>query len=309
MKDAKQLPDNLKEIVDNAKKRIKEDATTPEKALSTLEIVDLIKELKEKGKDVLSEQTIKQTPQFDAVSRHWEKMFWEDMKKLNVKFPTVITRVTEYIPDIIDYVKKIMENGFAYESGGSVYFDTEAFGKHKDHNYGKLEPWSVGNTQLAIEGEGEWAKQKKVSEKKTKNDFALWKKSNPGEPAWESPWGLGRPGWHIECSAMASHILGDTLDVHCGGEDLRFPHHDNELAQSEAYYQHKQWVNYFFHTGHLHIDGRTMSKSKKNFITIKEALETYTPRQIRMLYLLYRFNDPMDYSKGTMDQATYMEKL
>jgi cysteinyl-tRNA synthetase len=140
--------------------------------------------------------------------------------------------VTEYIPEIIRFVEGILKNGFAYESNGSVYFDTVAFGSK--HSYGKLEPWSVGNTKLADEGEGQLSQAQ--SDKRSPHDFALWKKSKPGEPMWDSPWGSGRPGWHIECSAMASDILGSNLDIHSGGEDLRFPHHDNELAQSEVYW-------------------------------------------------------------------------
>jgi cysteinyl-tRNA synthetase len=115
-------------------------------------------------------------------------------------------------------------------------------------------------------------------------------KSKEGEPAWNSPWGMGRPGWHIECSAMASDILGDCMDIHSGGHDLQFPHHDNELAQAEAYFNSSQWVKYFFHSGHLSIDGLKMSKSLKNFITIKEALQKYTSRQLRMLFVIHAWD-------------------
>lgn len=133
------------------------------------------------------------------------------------------------------------------------------------HTYGKLNPWAVGSAALAGETTD-------CGGKRHPSDFALWKNAKPGEPVWESPWGLGRPGWHIECSAMASAIIGQTLDIHTGGEDLRFPHHDNELAQAEAHYHSEgccQWVNYFMHSGHLGIEGLKMSKSLKNFITIR----------------------------------------
>jgi len=136
----------------------------------------------------------------------------------------------------------------------------------------------------------------------------LWKKSKEGEPSWDSPWGPGRPGWHIECSAMASDILGSTLDIHTGGEDLRFPHHDNELAQSEAYFGNDQWVNYFIHSGHLHISGCKMSKSLKNFITIQEALQSYTARQIRFFFLLHKYEASMDYSAKGLAHACEVEK-
>mmetsp|Transcript_10717 Transcript_10717/g.44640 ORF Transcript_10717/g.44640 Transcript_10717/m.44640 type:complete len:400 (+) Transcript_10717:827-2026(+) len=125
-------------------------------------------------------------------------------------------------------------------------------------------------------------------------DFVLWKSSKEGEPTWESQWGAGRPGWHIECSAMCSDILGSTVDINCGGVDLSFPHHENQLAQSEAYWDCSQWVNYFVHSGHLHIDGLKMSKSLKNFITISAAMSLYTARQIRFLFLLHLWSEPMD---------------
>lgn len=182
-----------------------------------------------------------------------------------VQPPDVLTRVSEYIPQILKCISGILDNKFAYVSNESVYFDTAAFSK--THSYAKLEPENLGNTKLANEGEGSLSSG--TSDKKNPSDFALWKKSKEGEPKWESPWGWGRPGWHIECSAMASDILGAVLDIHSGGEDLRFPHHDNELAQSEAFFGSQQWVNYFIHSGHLHINGCKMSKSLKNFITIK----------------------------------------
>ena len=140
-------------------------------------------------------------------------------------------------------------------------------------------------------------------------DFALWKASKPGEPEWESPWGLGRPGWHIECSVMASEVAGKTLDIHGGGCDLMFPHHDNEMAQSEAYWGHQQWVHYFMHTGHLHVEGRKMSKSLKNFFTIREVLEKYTARQMRLLFLINAWGASMNYSHDTMDEVLAKEKM
>ena len=157
--------------------------------------------------------------------------------------------------------------------------------------------------------EGEGALGGEAAEKRHKNDFALWKSSKPGEPAWDSPWGRGRPGWHIECSVIASDILGPNLDVHAGGVDLKFPHHDNELAQSEAFYGHAQWVNYFFHAGHLDIKGLKMSKSLKNFITIRQALEKHSPRQIRLMFLLQPWDRGMNYSDQTVGDAKAKEAL
>jgi len=156
--------------------------------------------------------------------------------------------------------------------------------------------------------EGEGALAGGDSEKRHPNDFALWKASKPGEPSWDSPWGAGRPGWHIECSVMASNIIGENLDIHGGGVDLMFPHHDNEMAQAEAYHKCCQWVNYFLHAGHLHIKGLKMSKSLKNFITIRQALAEHTPRQLRFMFLMQPWDKPMNYSDQTVDDAKAKEK-
>ena len=187
------------------------------------------------------------------LSRKFERRFFEDMEALNVLAPEKLTRVTEYVPPIVSFVEKIVENGFGYAtSDGSVYFDIDAFEK-VGHSYSRLEPWNKNDRALQADGEGSLSKGKTM--KRNENHFALWKASKPGEPAWPSPWGDGRPGWHIECSAMASEVIGKTIDVHSGGVDLRFPHHDNELAQSEAYWStpgcQVQWTNYFIHMGQL----------------------------------------------------------
>lgn len=220
------------------------------------------------------------------------------MARLRVLEPDIVTRVTEYVPENVAFVEKIIANGYAYEAEGSVYFNTPVFAQSENHDYAKLEPWSTGNRDLLEGGEGKYfrtcsltlltSKSGSLSNqlgRRSAADFALWKASKPGEPSWPSPWGPGRPGWHIECSVMASAIFGENMDIHSGGVDLAFPHHDNEMAQSEvceasmrsicfsqycfqAYHECKSWVNYFLHTGHLHIEGLKMSKSLKNFITI-----------------------------------------
>ena len=145
--------------------------------------------------------------------------------------------------------------------------------------------------------------------KRSASDFALWKTSKPGEPHWPSPWGEGRPGWHIECSVMASAVLGPGMDVHSGGEDLAFPHHDNEIAQSEAYHNCRQWVNYFLHTGHLHIEGLKMSKSLKNFITIDDALSRFTARQLRFAFLSTNWSARVDFKESTMQDIRNSEDV
>lgn len=168
-----------------------------------------------------------------------------------------------------------------YEANGSVYFDIQKFDSAPQHSYAKLEPSSKKNFESLLNAEGSLAGE--GGEKRNDMDFALWKASKAGEPCWSSPWGMGRPGWHIECSAMASEILCDNMDVHSGGVDLAFPHHDNELAQSEAYHECNQWVNHFWHPGHLHIEGLKMSKSLKNFVTIKVL-----PHVHKLLFAFYR---------------------
>lgn len=168
---------------------------------------------------------------FKAHAAHWENEFLEDMRSLGVRDADALTRVTEYVQHIIKYVEGIQANGFAYEANGSVYFDTAAF-TAKGFHYAKLSPWSVGNTQLTQSGEGSLSGDSLG--RKSGMDFALWKTSKKGEPAWDSPWGQGRPGWHIECSAMASDLLGTTFDVHSGGTDLKFPHRQETRAHIAA---------------------------------------------------------------------------
>lgn len=244
---------------------------------------------------------------FNQLSRFWEDDFMNDMKALNVRLPDVITRVSEFVPRILEFIEGIMKNGYGYESEGSVYFDVEAFKKSGKHVYGRMEPWSVSDASRVLEGEGALGV---TTGKRNTCDFALWKKAKAGEPSWPSPWGLGRPGWHIECSAMASDVLGFPLDIHSGGIDLRFPHHDNELAQTEANFDRPQWVNYFLHSGHLHIKGLKMAKSLKNFITVKAILEKYPARVMRMLVLLHRWDQPMNYDPtgNSMTEASEVDR-
>lgn len=234
---------------------------------------------------------------FTKLTKKFEDRFFRDVRELNVQDPDEVTRVTEYGPDIAAFVQKIVDNQFAYStSDGSVYFDIDSFEK-AGNSYARLEPWNRSNNDLQADGEG--ALSQETAEKRSPADFALWKASKRGEPSWPSIWGPGRPGWHIECSAMASAKLGKQMDIHSGGIDLAFPHHDNELAQSEAYWSNgkgQQWVNYFLHMGHLSIAGAKMSKSLKNFTTIRTALERgdWTPRSLRVVFLLGGWRDGIE---------------
>ncbi len=244
----------------------------------------------------------------------YELEFLQDMETLGVRMPDVLTRVSEYVPQIIAYVQKIIANGYAYEANGSVYFDTAKYLTDGHHEYGKLAPSKVGNARAQEDADGALSAAAAKTDKKDPSDFVLWKKSKPGEPVWESPWGLGRPGWHIECSAMASEVLGQSLDIHGGGQDLYFPHHENEIAQCEAYFHDvgcKQWVNYFFHSGHLHIDGLKMAKSLKNFITIRQAMQpphSYTPRQLRLFFVTRAWNKVVNFDRKAMEEVFATER-
>lgn len=274
-------------------------ATLIDKSKDTLALV-----LDEELKHTVSDPAI-----FRSTAAFWEDSFMADMARLRVKPPTTLTRVTEYVPEIVTFIEKIIANGFAYSGeDGNVWFDKAAFDgaptQEWKHEYAKLAPWSRGNKALLAEGEGALTS---YSSKRSPEDFALWKASKAGEPAWPSPWGQGRPGWHIECSVMATDILGESMDIHSGGIDLLFPHHDNELAQSEAYHNNVQWVNYFLHTGHLHIAGLKMSKSLKNFITIEEMLETWTPRQVRLSFLLQLWNSRLDWNESLQTEVKARE--
>ena len=234
---------------------------------------------------------------FMHLTKKYEDQFFRDMRELNVLDPDDLTRVTEYGSQIANFVDTIVENKFGYAtSDGSVYFDIDGF-EAAGHDYARLEPWNRSNKELQADGEG--ALSQKATEKRSPADFAIWKASKPGEPSWPSKWGAGRPGWHIECSAMASAKLGRQMDIHSGGIDLAFPHHDNELAQSEAYWANskkQQWVNYFLHMGHLSIAGSKMSKSLKNFTTVRSALERgdWTPRSLRIVFLLGGWKDGVE---------------
>uniref|UniRef100_A0A8C2KUE5 Cysteine--tRNA ligase, cytoplasmic n=1 Tax=Cyprinus carpio TaxID=7962 RepID=A0A8C2KUE5_CYPCA len=310
--DKKQMLERLDAAVDAALGPL-QVAVQSSAAGDTLQNQVLLEEAKDLLSDWLDSQFGSQVTEnsiFSLLPKYWEGEYHKDMEALNVLPPDVLTRVSEYVPEIVEFVKGIVDNGYGYESNGSVYFDTAKFDSCPAHSYAKLVPEAVGDQKALQEGEGDLSiSADRLSEKRSQNDFALWKASKPGEPSWDSPWGKGRPGWHIECSAMAGSILGESMDIHGGGFDLRFPHHDNELAQSEAYFENDHWVRYFLHAGHLTIAGCKMSKSLKNFITIKDALAKHTARQLRLAFLMHSWKDTLDYSNNTMESAIQFERF
>lgn len=217
--------------------------------------------------------------------------YYRDLKSLGIDTADIEPRATENIDGMIAMIKDLIAKGFAYESHGSVYYSVKKF-----NGYGKLSGQSIDHMMEAVRIEPD-------DDKKDPLDFALWKASKPGEPAWESPWGQGRPGWHIECSCMSLKYLNcETLDIHAGGRDLIFPHHENEIAQSEAV-TGKSFAKYWIHHGLLTINGQKMSKSLGNFITVQDCLKTYHPDQLKMLFLMSHYASPVDYTDAKMQEA------
>ena len=220
----------------------------------------------------------------EELAEKYIRSFNEDMQGLRVLPPTHEPRATEHIPQIIALIQRLIEKGFAYVSEGDVYFSVEKFPA-----YGKLSGRNLEEMRAGA--------RISVSEKKRHPlDFALWKAEKPGEPAWESPWGRGRPGWHIECSAMSMHYLGETIDTHGGGLDLIFPHHENEIAQSEAA-TGKTFVRYWVHNGMVTVGREKMAKSLGNFVTIKQMLARHHPEALRLFLLSMHYRSPLDYSE------------
>ena len=224
------------------------------------------------------------------VAEKYIAEYYTDARGLGVREATVHPRATDNIQWIIDIVSTLIEKGYAYEVNGDVYYRTLKF---KD--YGKLSHQPLEELQAG-------ARIDVADVKENPMDFALWKAAKPGEPYWESPWGKGRPGWHIECSAMSMRYLGKTLDIHCGGQDLTFPHHENEIAQSEAA-NGCEFVRYWVHNGFISIDNKKMSKSLGNFFTVREAAEAYGYPTIRMFMLMSHYRSPLNYSGEILLQA------
>ncbi len=224
------------------------------------------------------------------IAKRYINEFWTDAKGLNVKEATVHPRATENIQQIIDIISALFDKGYAYESGGDVYYRTKKF---KD--YGKLSHQPLEDLEAG-------ARIDVADIKEDPMDFCLWKGAKPGEPYWESPWGNGRPGWHIECSAMAGRYLGKTIDIHCGGFDLIFPHHENEIAQSEAA-NGCEFAHYWMHNGFINVDNHKMSKSLGNFFTVRDVAEKYGYEPIRYMMVACQYRSPINYSYEVIEQA------
>ncbi len=225
------------------------------------------------------------------ISEKYIEEYYKDAASLNVKKATVHPKVSETIQDIIAFVKELEDKGYAYQVDGDVYYSTRKF-----RGYGKLSGQNIDDLEAG-------ARIMIEEKKKDPLDFALWKaRKEPDEIAWESPWGMGRPGWHIECSTMSRKYLGDTIDIHAGGQDLTFPHHENEIAQSEAH-NDKPFANYWMHNGYITIDNEKMSKSKGNFFTVRDILEKYSGEVIRFFLLSGQYRSPINFSEDLMEQA------
>jgi len=224
------------------------------------------------------------------IAEKYIREYYVDARGLGIKDATIAPRATENIDAIIDMIKTLVDKGYAYVVDGDVYYKTSKF-----EEYGKLS----GHNQEDLEA---GARIEVDERKENAMDFALWKAQKPGEPAWDSPWGKGRPGWHIECSAMANRFLGETIDIHSGGQDLIFPHHENEIAQSEAC-NGKIFARYWLHNGFININNEKMSKSKGNFFTVRDIVKHYDYEVIRFFLLSAHYRSPINFSDALLEQA------
>ncbi|MFP3324496.1 cysteine--tRNA ligase [Planococcus sp. SIMBA_160] len=224
------------------------------------------------------------------IAERFINAYFDNTKALGCAEADVHPRVTGHMPQIVDFIDALIEKGYAYESQGDVYYHTRKF-----DGYGKLSHQSVDELKIGARIEAGDKKQDAL-------DFVLWKAAKPGEISWESPWGKGRPGWHIECSVMAREHLGDTIDIHAGGQDLTFPHHENEIAQSEAY-TGKPFARYWMHNGYINIENEKMSKSLNNFVLVNDILKELDPQVLRLFMLSVHYRHPINYSRSLVEDA------
>lgn len=229
---------------------------------------------------------------FKTISERYINEFWTDAKGLGVRAATIHPKATETIDEIIDIVSQIVANGYGYELDGSVYFRTRKF-----RGYGKLSHQPLEDLEAG-------ARIDVTDGKEDPLDFVLWKAAKPGEPSWPSPWGEGRPGWHIECTAMIRKHLGDAIDIHCGGQDLIFPHHENEIAQGECCGSgHEEYARYWMHNGFINVDGSKMSKSLGNFFTVRDVAEVHGYEPIKLMMVQAHYRSPFNYTIEVIEQC------
>ena len=226
----------------------------------------------------------------EQVTEKYIEGFFEDIEPLNISDDIIRPKVTENIPEIIEIIKKLINEGFAYEKDGNVFFEVKKF-----EEYGHLSNQKIDELEIG-------ARVNVMEEKNNPLDFALWKRKKEGEPYWDSPWGQGRPGWHIECSAMARKYLGDTFDIHGGGQDLIFPHHENEIAQSRCAY-HGNFANYWLHNGFIQVNGDKMSKSLGNFFLLREILGKFPGNVVRLFILGTHYRKPINFSMDNIEDS------
>lgn len=243
--------------------------------------------------DKIIKKAIEEGVTADEISKRYIEECKKDMEGMNVKPATTHPLATEEIGGMIELIRTLIDKGFAYEKNGTVYYRTRKFEDYGKLSHKNLDDLRSGNRSLLVTGE---------DEKEDPLDFVLWKPKKEGEPAWESPWGEGRPGWHIECSEMSKKYLGEQIDIHAGGEDLIFPHHENEIAQSEAA-NGKEFAKYWLHNGFLNIDNRKMSKSLGNFFTVREISEKYDLQVLRFFMLSAHYRSPLNFSAELMEAA------
>jgi len=247
--------------------------------------------------DKIIKKSVEEKIPASEIAKKYSETFFEDIHKLRIKPATLYPRATENIDEIIEMIKKLIDNGAAYNVDGNVFYNVSSF-----KQYGKLSGKKIDELEVG-------ARVEAMEEKQNPLDFALWKKAKDGEPFWKSEWGIGRPGWHIECSAMSCTHLGETFDIHAGGNDLIFPHHENEIAQSEAA-TGKPFVKYWLHFGFLNINKEKMSKSLGNFFTARDVLKRYSAEAIRLFFAQAHYRGPVDFSDDLLDSAEKgLEKL
>ncbi len=240
--------------------------------------------------DKLIKASIERNESVLEIANQFIRSYKEDVQALNVMEANIHPRATETMPEIIAFIQKLIDKGYAYASGGDVYFRTKKF-----NGYGKLSHQSIDELKVG-------ARIDIGENKEDPLDFTLWKTAKPGEITWESPWGLGRPGWHIECSAMVEKFMGDTIDIHAGGQDLTFPHHENEIAQSEALHD-ETMANYWIHNGYIKINNEKMSKSIGNVVLVHDLIKAFNPNVIRFFLQTVHYRNPINFSEELLRSA------